>query len=263
MAPHWDHEIIAKLILQLYQQLEISCRTTLVAQADWVRDLSVTWCQSRLIRFVGLQLRVYSQCAHKTTGREVPQESPVPGQVSSFFRKMILRNQRLLNSLWFRFHWRCQWLRFCWTLWPLLQHYQAPGHWSFWRWRQQRLSNRGNPWWPRAGCCFNHLFRHRRWIFSSCCDPHPLLSFYNLSRCACEFWHWTAWSLRLCNHNPWRQWWSCRFNRTARCGPQGSSGTTQLGGWAGTQVEKPLQSLPPPTDPPPPQWLPTWRSPAS
>ena len=82
----------------------------------------------------------------------------------------------------FGFAFTCRWLRYCWTFWPLLQHCQAPGHWSFWRWWQRRLGNQDNPWWPRAGCCFNHLFRHRRWILSSCCDPHPLLSFYTTCR---------------------------------------------------------------------------------
>ena len=47
VADHRDHEIIAKLILQPFQQLEIFLRNNLAAQADWVRDLSITWCQSR------------------------------------------------------------------------------------------------------------------------------------------------------------------------------------------------------------------------
>ena len=153
----------------------------------WCGTHRVRWCPSSHLKCAGIN--------NSIRPRSIFAFSPiVPGQVSSVFRKIVLRNQRLLNSLWFRFHWRCGWLRYCWTFGPLLQHCQAPGHWSFWRWRQRRLSNWDHPWWPRAGCCFHHLSGHQRWILSSCCDLHPLLSFYNLSRCACKFWHFTAWA---------------------------------------------------------------------
>ena len=153
VADHRDHEIIAKLILQPFQQLENSFGTTWQPKPiesetcrlpDANQDTSNTFCWLATQSILPMRPQNHGS---RSRSRIRP---IVPGQVSSVFRKMILRNQRLLNSLWLRFHWRCRWLKFCWTLWPLLQHCQAPSHWFFWRWWQRRLSTRDNPWWPRA-----------------------------------------------------------------------------------------------------------------
>ena len=184
VAHHWDHEMIAKLILyNLFSNSRFSLGTTLVAQADWVRDLPITWCRSRHKQYFLLaDNSEYTPTALTKLRVEKSLKIPLLSQVK--YRAFSGRLYWGINacSTVFGFAFTCRWLRYCWTFWPLLQHCQAPGHWSFWRWWQRRLGNQDNPWWPRAGCCFNHLFRHRRWILSSCCDPHPLLSFYTTCR---------------------------------------------------------------------------------
>ena len=231
VAHHWDHEMIAKLILyNLFSNSRFSLGTTLVAQADWVRDLPITWCRSRHKQYFLLaDNSEYTPTAPTKLRVEKSLKIPLLSQVKyERFPEDCTEEstpaQQSLVSLSRAGDWdTAEPFCLCSNTAKLLatDPFGGGGNGG---WATKTILDGPELDAASITCLGTGGGSFRAAVILTRCSVSIQPVEMRLQIC----WHWTAWSLRLCNHVPCRR---CRSMLKQRPG----GGPAGLGGWAGSR----------------------------